>query len=114
MPTIAPTKQPTGNIKSVLYTWAPLALGDDGEPAGLSQYADKSVQVSGVFGGATLAIEGSNDGSNWAPLSDPQGNNLNFTAAKIEMVSEATQFIRPRVVGGDGTTALNVSIFMKE
>jgi len=115
MPTIQKTNLPSGNTKTVVSRWANMANGDDGESIGFSQYTDKSVQVTGTFGaGGSVRIEGSNDGSNWAVLTDPQGNDLNITAAKIEMVTEATLYVRPRVTAGDGTTSLSVTLLMKE
>lgn len=114
MPTINHTRAPTGHTSAFVATWAALASGDDGERIPFSQYTDKSVQVTGVFGGATLVVEGSNDGTTWATLTDPQGNDLLITSAKIEMVTEATLWIRPRVSGGGGTTALNVHLLCKE
>ena len=114
MTTIANATFPTGNSASFVAQWPHLAQGDDGAPLGCAQYADRSFQVVGTFGGASVVVEGTNDGVNWATLTDPQGNNLTFTAAKIEMVSEATLRIRPKVVGGDGTTDLTVSALLKE
>lgn len=115
MATIQSTNSPTGNSRSVVCTWAHLANGDDGAPVAFSQYADKSVQVFGTFGiGGTLRWEGSNNGVDWAPLTDPQGNVLDFTSAKVKLVSEATAYFRPRVTGGDVSTDLSVAILMKE
>lgn len=108
------TKIPTGNHKSIVIAWTGLPLNGDGDPVPFCQYTDKSAQVTGTFGGATLQIEGSNDGANWATLTDPQGNALSFTTAKIEMVAEATAQIRPKITGGDGTTNLNVHLLIKE
>ena len=115
MTTVTLTKQNTSNTKSILITWLPLANGDVGSPMPFSQYADKSVQVVGTFGvGGSVVIEGSNNGTDYAPLTDPQGNDLNITGAKIEMVSEATLYIRPRVTAGDGSTSISVILFGKE
>lgn len=115
MPTIAKTNLPSGNTKTLINKWASMANGDDGESIGFSQYADKSVQVSGTFGaGGTVTIEGSLDGVNWNVLTDPQGNDLNITQPKIEMVIENTLYVRPRVTAGDGTTSLTVVMLMKE
>lgn len=94
--------------------WSGLLQADQGDALPFSQYTDKSVQVAGTFGGASLRVEGSNDGTNWAVLTDPQGNDLLLTTAKIEMVTEATLQIRPFVVGGDGSTTLTVSLLCKE
>lgn len=81
-------------------------------PFEVIEWADRSIQVSGTFNAGTLTIEGSNDGTNWAVLTDPQGNNLAITAAKIEQVSEITRYVRPRVTAGTGVT-LNVTIALR-
>lgn len=74
----------------------------DPEAIELVEYADRSVQVVGTFNGGTLTVEGSNDGTNWVVLTDPQGNNLTITAARLEQIQELTRFIRPRVSAGTG------------
>lgn len=102
-----------GNNTHVL-SWTPLANGDSGTPYGQAGFADRSIQVSGTFGvGGTVIIEGSNDGTNYIVLTDPQGNAISKTAAAIESVSEITKFIRPRVSAGDGTTAITVSMLVR-
>jgi len=102
-----------------LFSWTGLtnATTDDGEPIGTDYagYSDRSVQVIGTFGvGGTVRIEGSLDGTNYAVLTDPQGNALDITSAKIEAISEAVLYMRPRVTGGDGTTSLSVYIFGRQ
>jgi hypothetical protein len=113
MPTITSTRTQTGNNKVIVFNWLAMATSDDGEPVAFAQYTDKSVQITGTFGGATVVIEGSNDGTTYAVLTDPQGNDLNITSAKVEMVSEATRYVRPRVSGGSGTS-INVYLLVKE
>lgn len=88
--------------------------GDDGQPIELANFADRSMQVVGTFGaGGKVRIEGSNNGTDYAPLTDPQGNDLDLTAAKIEAVSEVVRWVRLRVVAGDGTTSLTVTMLLK-
>ena len=98
--------------KSVyIIQWPSMVNGDSGTALLLAQYADRSVQVTGTFGsGGVVTIEGSNDGVNFSPLTDPQGNELTFNATKIEAVTEMVAHIRPRVTAGDGTTSLTVTI----
>lgn len=108
------TKISTGNHKSIVIAWLAIPLNGDGESIPFCQYTDKSAQVTGTFGGATVQIEGSNNGADWATLTDPQGNSLSFTGPKIEMVAEATYLVRPKVTGGDGTTSINVHLLIKE
>lgn len=98
----------------VIVAWADMANGDDGVRAELANFADRSVQVSGTFGtGGAVVIEGSIDGVNYATLTDPQGNALSITEAKIESIAEVVRYVRPRVPSGDGTTALTVTMLMK-
>jgi hypothetical protein len=104
----------THSTVAFVSKWENLQNGDTGEPRSAVQFTDRSVQVFGTFGvGGSVTIEGSNDGVNWAVLTDPQGNDLVISTAKIELISEATVYVRP-VVGGDGTTDLTVLILLKE
>lgn len=115
MPTINYAVAATKTSKACVASWANIANGSDGAPLDQSQYTDKSVQVSGTFGaGGNLRLLGSNDGVNWNTLTDPQGNALDITAAAIKFVAEATRYIKPSVTAGDGTTALTVTILLKE
>jgi len=115
MTTIAHTRQDTKNSRTILVAWNALQNGDDGDAIPFSQYADKSVQVTGVFGvGGVVTFEGSNDGVNYSPLTDAQGNDLNFGTSKIEIVCEATYRVRPRVTAGDGTTSVSVILLARE
>lgn len=97
------------------YTYAAMNTTDTvGEAVEQTGAAHRSVQVFGTFGaGGTVTIQGSNDGTNWATLTDPQGNALTFTTAKIEAVQELTRYIRPASVAGDGTTNLTVIILLR-
>jgi len=101
-----------GYDKTGVYTWANLANSDVGEALPVSALADRSVQVFGTFSAATVTIEGSNDGVNWATLTDLQGNALEISTAKIEMVTEITRYIRPKVSAGTGAS-LTVVLFAK-
>ena len=97
---------------TIKVVWTPLTTTNaDGSPFTVAYYKDRSIQVNGTFGvGGSCSIEGSMDGTNYYTLTDPQGNALTFTAAKIEAVSELVLYIRPRVTAGDGTTSLTVSL----
>jgi len=77
-------------------------------------WADYSVQFEGTFGtGGSITFEGSNDGTNYRALTDPQGNAITKTAAAIEQIEEAVRWVRPAVTAGDGTTALVATMFMR-
>lgn len=94
--------------------WEGLLNGDSGDAQQVGQMSDKSVQVVGTFGtGGSINIEGSNDGTNWEILVDPQGNALTFTSAALEQILENPRYIRPNVTAGDGTTDLDVYLYAR-
>jgi hypothetical protein len=102
-----------GKQECRILTWEALTTANnDGEAFPAAAYPDKSVQVQGTFGAAaTIAIQGCNEEVpvNWYTLTDPQGNSLTFTAAKIEAILENTRWIRPALVsGGDGSTDIDI------
>jgi hypothetical protein len=99
---------------ATLITWSGLLSGDDGTRVTLSDFPDRTVQFIGTFGaGGTVSFEGSNDGSNWIALTDPQGNAITKTSASMEFVTETPRYVRPRVTAGDGTTDLTVILFAR-
>lgn len=113
MATVKVTSSQTPAVPALVATWTPLLNGDVGDSFSCAPYTDKSVQVFGTFGSASLALQGSNDGTNWVALSDPQGITIAITSTGIKMVSEATVYIRPSVTGGGGTTSLTCLTMVK-
>lgn len=95
---------------SILFTYDNLDENDSAPAAiDMSEYADRSIQVVGSFNSGTVVLEGSNDGTNYVTLTDPQGNALSFTSAGIEQIQELTRYIRPRVSAGTG---VDVDVFI--
>lgn len=96
-----------------VVAWSGLLNGDDGAAIQFAEFADKSIQFSGTFGvGGSITLQGSNDGTNWFPLTDPQGNAITKTAAALEKVDEATAWVRPIVTAGDAATNLVATLFL--
>lgn len=93
--------------------WANLATGDTGGAADFCQYADRSCQVSGTWGGATMTLQGSNDGTNWHAMIDHSGNEISLTDDALVYVVSPTLYIRPNVTGGDVTTDLTVTMLFR-
>jgi len=91
--------------------WTALGDADQGSAIKVPMGSEKSFQVFGTFGSATVVLQGSNDGTNWASLTDPQGNAISKTAAALEAVSEHTLYIRPSTSGGTGTN-VDVIVFI--
>ena len=110
---VAITNAPIGtegrqDLSTKIATWSGLVNGDDGVPYGSPHRADRSIEVSGVFGaGGNLRLEGRNDlGGDWSLLTDSRGEPLDIQVAGIYQVTEITLEVRPRVTSGDGTTLL--------
>lgn len=102
------------NHNCIILTWAGMANGDYGAVVELANFADRSVQVTGVMGvGGNVRIEGSLNGVDYAPLTDPQGSNLDMNTQKIEAITEVVRYVRPRVTAGDGSTLITVTMLMK-
>jgi hypothetical protein len=104
----------SGVEHATLVTWSGLLNGDTGEQVSLTDFPDRTVQIVGTFGaGGAVNFEGSNDGTNWAILTDPQGNAITKTSAAIESVTETPRYVRPSVTAGDGSTDLSVILFAR-
>jgi hypothetical protein len=104
-----------GEVHGRVITWGPCANGDVGLPVDLTQYADRSVQVEGTLGaGGQCTMEGSNDGVNYRVLHDPFSVALTVNATGISHITEMTRLMRPRITGGDGTTAMMVTLFARK
>lgn len=96
------------SLDVAVTTWSALAQNDEGDPVRLAVYSDRSIQVSGTFGGASVTIGGSNDGLTYHALTDTSGTALTLTSACLKQIVELPVFLKPRVFGGDGTTNLAV------
>lgn len=110
------TRSPTITYSQnrVTVVWTGLLNGDDGAPFEGYDWADASVQISGTFGvGGSVNITGSNDGTNYVLLTDPQGNAITKTSAAVEQISEGTKYFKPVVTAGDGTTSLTVTMYAR-
>lgn len=96
MATIQFTTTFPGYDKAIVVSWV-LGSGDVGVPFEYPVLADRSVQFVGTWNAGNIAIEGSNDGTNWSPLTDLQGTALGAVSANgIEGITEITRYIRPR------------------
>ena len=93
------------------YTWSNVTEADTFVAAEVGGQTDRSVQATGTFGGATLLIQGSNDGTTYVTLTDPQGNAISKTANALEQIEEGTRYIQPSHSGG-GSESIKVIIFV--
>lgn len=77
-------------------TWTITAANDTGLPECAPQFPVKTVTMTGTWNAGTILLEGSNDGTTYVTLNDPNGNALSFTADKTEAVLENPLYVRPR------------------
>lgn len=93
--------------------WTPVTEADTCASVTLSNYSDRSIQVTGTFGGGSVACQGSNDGTNFAALTDPGQTTIAITTAGIKQVTEASILTRPNVTGGTGQS-LTITMFFRQ
>lgn len=75
--------------RTILHTWEFTTADPTGDSISVPGSADRSIQfIASTAGSATIALQGSNDGTNWIALTDGQGNAISFTASGVEMVAE--------------------------
>lgn len=93
-----------------LLTWSPLTHANNAGDKRSVPGGSKTVQVTGTFDGATVLIQGSNDGTTFATLKDPNGNAVSFTAAGLKSIQDDVLWIRPSHSGGTATESLTISV----
>lgn len=86
--------------KASLVTWPAMNTPDTGTPIQGVGLSDRCFQVTGTFGGSTVVLQGSNDGTNWVTLTDPAGIAISFTSTGLKQVLQITRYMRPSVSGG--------------
>jgi hypothetical protein len=83
---------------TVLVTWALTTANADGSPLEYTEFADKTWTAFGTWGGATLTLQGSNDGTNWFSLTNAAGGTAaTFTADGGKAVIETPRYVRPNL-----------------
>jgi type IV secretory pathway TrbL component len=84
----------------IQVTWNAVTEADTCAPVECGDFADRSVQIAGTFGAATVTFQGSNDDTTYSILTDPQGNNISKTSAGLEEITEVTAYAKPVATGG--------------
>lgn len=112
--TIARTEIGDKDGSSRLIAWTGGATADGAATAvELPEWADNCVQIIGTIGGATVVIEGSNDGTNFVTLNNAQGGALSFVAVDVlKQIVERPRYIRPKITGG-AATGIGVYLLMR-
>lgn len=102
---------------TLLAMWELLLNTNVGSRVKTVDYKDKTFQVYGTFGGATLTMRGSNKESpdetvagDWFTLTDGLQASIAKAAAAGDVILENPMWLSPIVASGDGTTSLNVAV----
>lgn len=95
---------------SVLQSQWTVGSGDVGVPDQLSRYPNHSVQMTGTFGGATVLLQGSDDGITWFTLHDVSGADISRTSdGRFDTIAIVPQHVRPSSSSGSG---VNVKVIV--
>jgi hypothetical protein len=101
MATVSPVLSRTAEGIPYLL-WENVATGDT-----ITAYAvhgrlatNASVQFTGTFGGATVKLQTSNDGTTYADIKDVHGTTVSATAAGQFEFSRSAVYLRPAISGG--------------
>lgn len=94
--------------------WSDIVTGDTIESYGLPSPAAVvgSVQIGGTFGGATVTLQGSNDGTTFFGLKDLTGTAISATAAAYFEFTTAALYIKPVVTSGSAN-AVDVTVMLR-
>lgn len=101
MATVTPTVKNVGagDGSIIEYVYAIVTANPDGAPIQVPEWADVTWVARGTWGGATLKIQGSDDGTNFVAtpgLSNAAGGaEAVVTADKIFTIIERPRFVRP-------------------
>jgi len=111
---IVTTTDLNGDDSVVMAVWALTTADHTGDALSWCDWADRSVTFTGTWGGATAALEGSNDGSTWVALADPQGTAITRTSNGIEAVLELTRYVRARLTTVGVGATVSATILMRK
>ena len=95
-------------------TWADIVTGDTivALPIGAQAAIAGAVQFDGTFGGATIALQTSNDGVTFFSMRDLGGTVISATAAGFFEFTTAAMYIRPAITGG-AANAVDVIVILR-
>jgi len=101
---------------AVTATWVLTTADPNGDPVvGYEDYADRTVQFYGTFGGATVQLQGRLDVvGGYEPLTDPQGNAITKTAAALEAVLEAVPLTRAALTVVGAGASITAVLYMRK
>lgn len=112
MATVSPAISTLSGVPRVV--WTGIVTGDTINSFALTEQwgLAGSVQISGTFGGATVTLQHSNDGTTWFDAKDLNNTTVSGSTNAIFEVSLSSLYFRPAVSGGSANS-LNVIIVFR-
>lgn len=118
MATVSPTVNRlagSGDGSVITYSYTITTANADGAPIPMPEWADVTVIARGTWGGATLKVQGSDDGTNFVTtgLSNAAGGTeFSASADKVATLIERPPYIRPilTTAGSGATLTVVVSV----
>ncbi len=103
-----------------IYQWANIGTADTPLPLDLGSHSDRTFQVSGTLSGATVKAAGTNASNvEYAPVQDGADNDIAVSSypsgfsSRLEIIAPATRYLKPVLVGGDGSTSVTVTLYVR-
>lgn len=95
-------------------TWADIVTGDTitAFPVAAQAAVAGAVQFGGTFGGATVGLQVSNDGTTFFDMKDLGGTVVSATSAALFEFTTAAMYIRPVITGG-AANAVDVTVVLR-
>lgn len=102
------------DIKAI--SWNLKTADPDGAVVGPQDgnYADRTITVSGTWGGATFAMQGSNDGATWFTLNDLFSVDVTGTGNLMFSLAEAPLYMRPNLTAVGAGADLTAILAMRK
>ena len=98
-------------IVAILEQWLAIPNGDTGSVIERPDFIAGTITIEGTFStGGSCTLEGSNNGTDYYTLKDPQDADITLLAGGIKNIRELPRYMRPTVTAGDGSTLIDVSI----
>jgi len=92
--------------------WETVTCGDTGSPIEVPTWVSHiSIQATGTFNSETLMLQGSNDGTNYADITNLNTSEFSFTAAGI--LGYIPRYLRPSFSGSSGGD-VDVTLLMRK
>jgi hypothetical protein len=102
-----------GDGSAISVVWTPVTEADTCRAVAMAGYSARSCHVSGTFGSATLKPSGSNTGTNFFQLTDPQGVAIALTSEGLKQVQETVTQYKPVASGGSAQSLTITMLFTR-